>query len=231
MQAITDKAPEVLLILGTDASGKNHVANFITDVMKKSGHELEKRDGWFFKKATDITTSEDKSRLDLLKETVFLCVFPFFRFLFPFLLFTLIKIDLRLFGKSDKKIIVISHTGLRILAFTLGHVYASTENIRVPRYLDKALREIARATNAKTIVLDIDDEIRKNRVAKRMAAGRADNFDRYMAGDGIRSERIESFLVWLGVKYLGAVKIENNDLTDDELLHHIGRAFDEFENP
>jgi len=45
-----------------------------------------------------------------------------------------------------------------------------------------------------------------------------------------RSERIESFLVWLGRRYLNAVVIENNDLDDAELTLRIQAAFDRFES-
>ncbi len=221
--------PDILLILGTDASGKNYVANLIADILEKSGQGFEKRDGWFSNKAANIISSEDKTQIDLLKEKIFLSTFHLTKFLIPFLINLLIKKDLRKFKKSGKKIIVISHTGFRILAFYLGHIYDCKENIRLPRYLDRTLRSVLTVTGSKTIVLDIADKVRQKRIAKRAASGKADNFDKYMAKDNIRSERIESFLVWLAETYLNAVKIENDDLNDEELSFQIYQAFYEFQ--
>jgi len=67
-------------------------------------------------------------------------------------------------------------------------------------------------------------EIRHHRIAHRAKHGNIDNFDRYMAQDTIRSERIESFLVWLAKNYLDAEIIENNDLNDAELAKLIEAA-------
>ncbi|MCP4107838.1 MAG: hypothetical protein GY749_20225 [Desulfobacteraceae bacterium] len=221
--------PDILLILGTDASGKNYVTNFIADILEKSDRDFEKRDGWFSNKAADIISSEDKSRTDLLKEKIFLSTFHLTSFFMPLLINFLIKMDLRKFKRTDKIIIVISHTGFRILAFYLGHMYDCKESIKLPHYLDRTLRSVITVTRSKTIVLDIADKVRQNRIAKRVTTGKADNFDKYMAKDNIRSERIESFLVWLAETYLNAVKIENDDLNDKELSLQIYRAFYEFQ--
>lgn len=51
-----------------------------------------------------------------------------------------------------------------------------------------------------------------------MAKDKIDYFDRYMAENPLLSERVEDFLIWLSRVYLGATKIVNNDLTDDEIL-------------
>ncbi len=218
--------PGVLLILGTDASGKNYVANVIVDIMEKSGRTIDKRDGWFYKKAaTDLTSSEDKGFLDLAKEKAFISLFPFVKFTFPRLLTFLVNRDLKKFERGDDNVVVISHTALRILAFYMGHVFDREETIRLPKCLDKALKKMAPATGAMTIVLDIDDEIRKNRIRLREMDGKMDNFDHYMAKDGERSERIEHFLVWLATTYLNAVVIENNDLNNEELTAEIYKAF------
>lgn len=225
---LAEKSPETLLILGTDASGKNHVANFIVGMLEKSGHKVEKREGWFSKKESDAVSSEDKGLVDLLKEDVFIAVFPLIKHIIPMLSVFLIRNDLRRFKKTNKKVLVISHTAIRILVFYLGHVYSCERDIRIPGVLRKTLKSVIPATGAKTIVLDIDDRIRKSRVAARMLKGKADNFDRYMAKDGVRSERIESFMVWIAEKYLDAEKIENNDLDDSELVAEINRAFLKF---
>ncbi len=219
------QAPDVLLILGTDASGKNHVTNFIADLMEKAGYEVEKREGWFSKYPSNVISSEGKGWFDLMKENLFLATFPLTKSLIPVLLFFLLEGDLKRFRKSHKKIIVISHTTLRILAFWLGHRFEREEDIRLPVFLDRVLKNIIPITGTKTIVLDIADEIRKKRICKRRESGKADNFDLYMAKDGLRSERIESFLIWLGETRLNAVIIENNDLDNAALFRETDRAF------
>ncbi|MGE0087515.1 MAG: hypothetical protein AB7S75_24160 [Desulfococcaceae bacterium] len=217
--------PDVLLILGTDASGKNHVTNFIVNELGKAGYEVEKREGWFSKEPGDAVSSEGKGWFDLMKEKVFLATFPLTKHLMPVLLFFLLQNDLKRFRKSHKKIIVISHTALRVLAFWLGHRFEREEDIRLPGFLDRVLKNIIPVTGTKTIVLDIDHEIRKKRIRKRRESGNADNFDLYMAKDSLRAERIENFLIWLGKNRLNAVIIENNDLDDNALFRGIFRAF------
>jgi len=220
--------PDLVLILGTDASGKNHVTNFIADMMEKAGYEAEKRDGWFSQKNSDVVSSEGKGWFDLTKENVFLATFPLTKYFMPFLLVFLLHCDLKRFRKSSRKTIVISHTALRILAFWLGHRFEKQEDIRLPGFLDRVLRNILPITGAKTIVLDIADEIRKKRIGTRLKSGNADNFDLYMAKDGRRSERIENFLIWLGKTYLHAMIIENNDLADADLFREVSNAFRQF---
>ncbi|MDM8516113.1 hypothetical protein QUF76_07935 [Desulfobacterales bacterium HSG16] len=222
------RPPDILLILGTDASGKNYVANFIADTVEKAGFEIEKRDGGFSKEPSDVVSSEDKSWFSLIKEKMFLATFNLTKFMVMPLMAFLIKKDLKNFRKSDLTTIVISNTPLRILSFYLGHKFDNIDQIKIPDYMDDALKSIARI-GAKTIILDIDDTVRKKRIAIRLESGKADYFDLYMAEDAVRSERIENFLVWIGKKYLNAIVIENNDLNETELFDRISEAFKEFE--
>ncbi len=94
----------------------------------------------------------------------------------------------------------------------------------MPAFLDLALRAFLPVTRAKAIVLDIDDQFRRQRTAKRTRGGGVDPFDRYMARDSARSERIENIMVWLGRTYLNAVKIENNDLEEGEVTGEVFKA-------
>lgn len=221
--------PNPLLILGTDASGKNHIANFIAQMLESSGFKVEKRESGFSSAVTNAESSEDKGPLALLKEKVFILTFPINKYILPFLITFLILIDLKKYSPSEKISIVISHTPIRVLTFYLGHIFHREQDIRLPLFLEKALKAILSKTLAKTIVLDIDDSVRKARIAKRTHRGKVDYFDRYMANDGVRSERIENFLVWISIRYLNAVKIDNNDLTDAELEIEIRKAFQKFQ--
>jgi len=225
------RPPDTLLILGTDASGKNHITNLLVQLLEKAGYQVEKREGWLAEKASKAISSEDKGFVSLLIEKIFLTTFPLTQYGLPFLLTVLLKRDVKRFvkrGSTAKKVIVISHTALRVLAFYLGHRFDKEDQIRIPPYLEIVLKSLLPATQAKTLVLDIAPEIRHQRIALRAQQGKVDNFDRYMARDTERSERIESFLVWLGYRYLNAVVIENNDLSDRELADQVQAAFDGF---
>ncbi len=214
--------PEVLVILGTDAAGKNHVAEALASMLAHFGRRVELREGWFSK--TPTAAEAEKGALSLFQEQLFLSTFGVNQYLIPSLIALLVKRDLRRFQKPDHPLIVVSHTGLRILAFYLGHRFRRIDDIRIPAFLDLALRAILPVTHAKAIVLDIEDHIRRQRIAHRARGGGVDPFDRYMARDSARSERIESIMVWLGRTYLNAVKIENNDLSEAELRDEVLRA-------
>jgi hypothetical protein len=154
-----------------------------------------------------------------LLEWVFLATLPLHCRLLPLLTTMLILRDLRRFRRPDQTpVLVVSHTAIRLLAFALGHLFTRTEDIRLPAMIQRALRAIPTVSGARTIVLDIDHAIRAERLAQRRKRGTVDLFDRYMGKNPLRSERIEAFLVWIGVTYLGAVRIENNALGNSDLL-------------
>ncbi len=217
--------PDVLLILGTDLSGKNHVANLLADIARDRGCRVEKRQGAFAAQPTRLLTSEEKGAMRLLAEWAYLATLPLHRFLIPFMVNLLVRMDLRAFQRPpDSVLIVISHTALRLLALYLGCTFQDEAAIRLPAFLDRTLREITPCTGARAIVLDIDHAVRRQRMAGRAARGKADPFDRYMEKDDVRSERIEAFLVWLGIYYFGAVRLENNDSSDLDLLERFQQA-------
>jgi hypothetical protein len=219
--------PPVLVILGVDGSGKNHVANVIEQMLTEAGYGVEKRAGGFSSPPTQAMTSEDKGRLALLTERIFLWSFPLLKTWMPYIATVWLRRDLARFKGSHSPILVVSHSALRLVAFYLGHVTDTVEYPRVPRSLDRVLRTIIPRTRAKVIVLDIDNQIRQQRVAQRLASGTADYLDRYMAQPEHQelSERIEACLVVLAKHYLDAVVIENNDLSRAELIHQIQNAF------
>ena len=136
----------------------------------------------------------------------------------------LIRRDLRRFRRpAHGSIIVVSHTAIRMLAFAYSHIFDRVEDIKMPSVVECSLRDLVLATQARTIVLDIDQEVRNSRMNERLRRGTADNFDRYMGKDPSRSERIENFLVWICMTYLDAVRVENNNLSDAELLAYLPR--------
>lgn len=215
---------DTLLVVGTDLSGKNHVANLIAENLTAAGYKVEKREGKFSAAASVATTSEDKSRFELFREWLFLRTFPLHHWLIPYVVTFLIKRDVRNFVKKDDGVLlVISHTALRVLAFYLAHVYEREADIRMPGHLERALRELSRI-EAKVVVLDIEHHVREQRAARRMAKDKIDYFDRYMAENPLLSERVEDYLIWLSRVYFGATKIVNNDLTDEEILARVQQA-------
>ncbi len=221
--------PDTLLIMGSDASGKNHVANVAAELIQSGGGQVEKREGWFSRKASDVVTSERKGALKLLGEWLFIATAPLTRHVMSEALSALVRWDLKNYRKSDRKIIVISHTPIRILAFYLGHQHENPGRIVLPKHLHEALSAIRPVTGAKAIILDIGHETRKTRIAKRSKKGLADRFDLYLARDGELSERIEDILVMLAERYFGAFKIVNEDAGEEPLRRQIAKAFEAFE--
>lgn len=210
---------EILLILGTDLAGKDHFANVLTDAAAVAGIRVERRRGRFSGRPDTRRTSEGKGAVKLCLEWLFLATLPLYCRLLPYIIAVLVRCDLRLFRAPESvSLIVVSHTALRLLAFALGHIFERVEDIKLPAVVDATLRTLAPATGARTVVLDVDHEVRAARLQERLQRGTVDFFDSYMEKDPLRSERIESFLVWLGTTYLGAVRIENNNLSDAELL-------------
>ncbi|MEN8257156.1 MAG: hypothetical protein ABFS09_04775 [Thermodesulfobacteriota bacterium] len=213
-----ERQPACLLILGIDASGKNHVANVISDHLAAGGRMVEKRQGSFSAPASAATSSEDKGFLNLAKEALFLKAYPLLKpLIFP-VINLLLNRDLQAFRQSRGALLVISNTALRVLAFHLGHVFSRPEEIRLPAYLATTLGAIQPRTQVASLVLDVDHHVREARVGHRLANNKADHFDQYLAGDGLLSERIEEFLVWLATTYLGARVLINNNLRDEEII-------------
>lgn len=217
--------PDVILVLGTDAAGKDHVATILLEMINDGGGEAEKRKRFLAGAATVEVSSENKGWTDTFLEKLFLALYPYLSFLLPRLVHLATRYDSRRFRKPDKKLVVVGHNGLRGLAFHLGNNSEPSGTLTLPGYLDTTLREIKKSTGVCTIVLDVEDTIRQKRIQQRMAAGSEDNFDRYMSADGQRSERIEAWLVELAQTYLDPVLIENNDLSHDELKEQILRGF------
>lgn len=211
------EVPSTILIVGTDASGKDHVANVAAVMIGSMGGAVEKRKRYLNGRRTSSESSAAKSSFELLLEKGFLVLYPLFSFLMPWCMNMLLKRDLDRVRIPDKNCIVIGHNCLRGLAFYWGHRYTKTEQIKMSPAIQSTLARMNSLHDLHTIVLDVEDTIRKERIAKREIQGEADHFDRYMAENGQLSERIERFLVWLSVNYLGATLIENNNLSDGEL--------------
>ena len=211
--------PPVLLILGTDLAGKDHFANVLTDAAAAVGMSVERRRGFLSGRPDHRRTSEGKGLMNLWMEWIFLATLPFHCRFLPSLVSLLIWLDIKRFRPpASGSLLVVSHTPIRLLAFALGHLFDTIEEIKIPVVAEKALRAVVCETKVRTVVLDIHHDIRMERLQSRSLRGTGDYFDRYMSDDPIRSERIENFLVFIGVTYLGAVRIENNNLPDAELL-------------
>lgn len=211
------EAPFTILIVGTDASGKDHVANVVTRMVDTMGGTVEKRKRYLNGRRTSKGSSTAKSGIELFLEKGFLILYPFFSFLMPWCMNILLKRDLARFSTPSHNCIVIGHNCLRGLAFYWGHRYTTTEQIKISPAIKATLARMNSLRGLHTIVLDVEDAIRKERIAKRELQGEADHFDRYMVENEQLSERIERFLVWLTVNYLDATLIENNNLSDGEL--------------
>lgn len=220
--------PHTLLILGTDAAGKDHIAHFVRHSLEASGHRVEQREGSFHAAPSERSSSEDKSAFSLLLERCFITFYPLFSWLMPRMVWVTLKRDLWRYRHASDCLLVVSHTGLRLLAFHLGHQQNHETLPELPNYLKKVLAQLAQKIDAKVIVLDVDHEVRHARVQARTERGKVDFFDRYMASDEQRSERIEALLVALAEQHMGAEVLLNNDLSYEDLERQINQIFKRF---
>lgn len=214
--------PAVLLILGTDAAGKDYVADFLIRHWQTAGYAVEKRAGWFSASAVDErSSSERKGAWGRFQEQAFLWGFPLLR---PWLLNVagwLLAWDRRRFRPAAQPLVVVSHTALRLLALTQGQ---SVTPPPLPPAIRKTLRALRETTQATVIVLDVDPDTRQRRIAARIQSGHVDPFDRYMLADRARAERIEGCLVQLAVESWQARVMQNNDLDAPALAAALARA-------
>ncbi len=215
-------SPPVLLILGVDASGKDHVANVAVGALTAGGVPTVRRPGWLCARAVARRSSEDKGGARLAQERLFVATFPLLRPLVIPLCGALLSADVRRFrrsrGADGKTTVVVSHTPIRVLAFALGH-RGDDEPLRVGRRTERALRELAGTDGLRVVVLDISAEVRAARLADRAMRGRLDHLDRYLANPAhtALAERIEATLVELAVRYLDATVVHNDGLDDDAI--------------
>lgn len=212
-------------MVGTDAAGKDHVAGIIEQLITKAGGKPERRKRWLNGKVVQGASSAGKHPVELLLEQLFLFLFPFLGWILPLVLTILLRRDIRRFDRSGKQVIVVGHNCLRGLAFYWGHRYQTPEQIRVSSSLAKALAALCDVRGVHVLVLDVDDDIRQQRIEKRERCGKADNFDRYMANNSRYSERIEDMLVWLAQTYLHAQLMRNNDLSTKEIQEQLTAGF------
>lgn len=221
-----EEIPDIVLILGTDASGKDYVAHILTGMIRKAGGQVEKRARLLSGRPTTEKDSSKKGWWDTLQEKIFLTVFRYLGWLMPFLVTLIICWDLLFFmPPAGQKLVVVGHNGLRALAFHLGHCCSSPENIRLPSYLTSTLRLLVEKAGVHVVVLDVEDQVRQRRISSRLVSGNIDSFDRYMRSDSVRSERIEACLVHLAVRFLDGHLIENNDLSREELCRRLMAGF------
>lgn len=217
--------PNVLLILGTDAAGKDHVAGIIEQMIIDTGLPVEKRKRYLSGKVTREKSSTGKSRVELFLEKCFILLLPYLGFLLPWVLHQMLRHDIKKYRPNSKKVVVVGHNCLRGLALYWGVRYPETDSIPIPPALVETLRGMRNLDGFHTLVLDVEDSVRQERISRREENGEADNFDRFMAEDAQRAERIEEILVKLSREYLGAQLIKNNDLPEQELRRLIADGF------
>lgn len=212
-----DAIPPTTLILGTDAAGKDHVANIVCDMIAEAGGVAQKRKHFLTGKATRAASSTGKGSLSLLAEKSFLALYPALFCLLPLGLTWLLRFDVAVFRQPQERLVIIGHNCLRGLAFHYGQRHGSPHEAVLPKRLVQALAALRCLPGLHTIVLDVDDTVRQARITRRRDLGQVDNFDLYMAGDSVRSERIEAMLVWLCGRHLNAQLIVNNDCSEEQL--------------
>ena len=217
-------APKIL-ILGTDAAGKNYSGQLVFKRLRHAGLNCAFRERRLSAKDNG-GVEKDKSALGHFAEHVFVQSYPVLKPLMPLLVNTLLRLDLIGKQASDGAQIIVSHTALRLAAFDLGHKCEDPSNATIPYSTIRLLQQLKDKHNGDTIVLDISHQTRLKRVNARGES--SDAFDRYLAAQPELSERIEACMVHLAQNFLDATLIENDELSEDELLTAIAKASPQF---
>lgn len=214
--------PTVLVILGTDAAGKDHVADFLIQRWEALGHAVEKRAGSFSAVSVDRRSSSDrKGVIGRGLERLFLTFFPVLRPLLAIVLPLMIRRDLRRFQRPDHPVLVVSHTALRLLAFSEAWRPSSAS---IPRSSISALAHELTETGATFLMLTLAPFIREQRIQRRIDNHTADPFDRLMVRDPQLANRFQRQFTTLAVQCLGARIIENNNLDSEALERELARV-------
>lgn len=213
-----DHKPLVILVLGTDASGKDYFARLLREHLAQRGLVLEKRRGWLSAAQCERPSSEDKHPVRLIMERLFLLGFPVLRYLLRPALTWAIHTDRLLFRFGRRTdILLVSHTPLRLLAFDLGHGRQRS----VPSSAIRALAALRDETDIRAVVVETDAEIRNQRIQERLRQGRADHFDLYMARNTAIGENIGRTLSDLARGHLGAEIVSNNGSGPESLRYDL----------
>lgn len=217
--------PDVILVIGTDASGKDYIAKVLEDMIRESGGEVEKRKRFFSGSVTTAVCSTNKGLLDRAQEALFLALYPFFGSLILLVFSLWTRWDIYKFRAPQKKLIVVGHNGLRALAFYWARHMTADGGFSIPSFLKRTFSFLIEKTGAHVIVLDVDHDVRQQRINDRVETGLADNFDLYMLENSERSEAIESCLVKGAQELLGATLMINNNLKVEELRDRLRCLF------
>lgn len=209
----------LVLIIGTDASGKDHVARLVLAHLQEAGVFLEKRRGWLSAPACAADSSEHKGPGRLFAERLFLRIYPLIAWALPPALTLCILADVLIYRTLRRRpVMVVSHTALRLLAFHMGH----DDAFRMPAHLGKALAKL-RGLGLQTLFVTTERHVRLGRIHDRIRRDKVDHFDLYMADRPHHGERVTDALECIAVEHLQARTI-CNDAHGDE---HIAAALDE----
>lgn len=216
----TAERPKLVLILGTDASGKDHVARLVLAHLQEAGAFLEKRRGWLSAPACAAETSEHKGPGRLFSERLFLRIHPLIAWALPPALTLCILADVLVYRFLRRKpVMVVSHTALRLLAFHMGH----DDAFRMPAHLGKALATL-RGLGLQTLFVTTERHVRLGRIHDRIRRDKVDHFDLYMARRPRHGERVTDALERIAVEHLQAWTIRNDAHGDEHIaaaLHEI----------
>ncbi len=213
--------PRLVLIIGTDASGKDHVARLALRYLRERGATLERRRGWLSAPACDAHSSEHKGPARLLAERLFLRMHPLIgRAMAPALTLCILA-DTWLFRTLRRRpALIVSHTALRLLAFHMGH----EASFRIPEALARAI-EGMRDAGLVTLLVTSEAPLRLRRIEGRIRRDKVDNFDLFMAARPQLADGIAAALEHIATRHLGAATIRNDAHGDEGILQELRRLW------
>lgn len=214
--------PRILLILGTDAAGKDHVADFLIRRWHGAGIAVEKREGRLSASPADPRPStERKGILNHALEALFLRCLPWIRWLLRWTLPRLLAHDVHRLASPPQAVLVVSQTDLRLAAF-LDSEFPSPPPASRP--WQESLRRLAAIPGLRVLLLRVSGPVRKRRIQHRVTSGVSDPFDRFLLSDPARARRFDECLTRLAINALGAAVIDNEDLGEEELETAVAQA-------
>lgn len=215
----------MVLFLGMDAAGKDHIANILTGMIEERGLTVEKRRSFFCGRRSVTKDSSKKTIFAKIRQKLFLSLHgPFAPFVPPALNW-LMQRDVRHFVPPKSKLVVVGHHPIKALGFYLAQTGRGSQDFTIPRQIEKTLRQMNRKTNAHVVMVDVDEKIRAQRVAQRIKAGQCNDLDLFIQHHPKQAKLIEEKMIYVAQEIFGGVRLTNNNLSLDEIKEQLFDGF------
>jgi hypothetical protein len=209
--------PDVVLFLGLDAAGKDHVANILTDMIEETGKAVEKRRSFLCGRRSFTKDSSKKTLVAMVRQKLFLSFHGPFAPFVPPVLNWLLKRDISKYAPPQSKLVVVGHHAIKALAFSLAKTCHGSQDFAISPSIENTLRQLREKTKAHVVMVEVDPRIRAQRIKRRIEAGCYNDIDLFISRQPMQAKRIEEKLSYVAREILGGVRLVNNNLPDAQL--------------